>query len=263
MLETEEGISRQGFVNDWKGFGHATVVSDDPAERLLIDQRAIMAARNNADWYAMMFDIHGLRYTRSDIAFLAIDAPPPYHGWMTTLDPGAYKRLLALVAERLHIPGFGLKDSYHCLDLADQGLAELFSAEWIYAESIHSADATQWARIETPRDLLRWELAWKDGGSPSDERQFPDAILDRGDVAIWGRFNEDGFDGGVIANASDECVGMSNWFGRDAIPAAATVCAEFAAGKPLVGYGRADELDVACQVGFEAIGALRVWCMPA
>lgn len=38
-----------------------------------------MAARNNADWYGTMFDVHGLRYQRSEAAFWAIDPPPPYH----------------------------------------------------------------------------------------------------------------------------------------------------------------------------------------
>ena len=50
----------------------------------MTDPRAIMAAQTNADWYAMMFDVHGLRYQRTSGAFCANDTPPSYHSWATS-----------------------------------------------------------------------------------------------------------------------------------------------------------------------------------
>lgn len=229
----------------------------------MTDPRAIMAARNNADWYAMMFDVHGLRYHRSEIAFLATDTPPPYHSWMTTLDPTADRALLELVLQHLDRPGFGLKDGFHCLELSPHGLIELFSATWIWAGTVRTASATGWTRITSADDLLRWEAAWKDGGSPSDQRQFPDAILRRPDVFIWGRTTADGFDAGAVVNLSSDCVGLSNCFGRGAFPAAATLCAQLAQDLPVVGYERGDDLRAALDSGFEATGLLRIWCKPA
>ena len=222
-----------------------------------------MAARNNADWYAMMFDVHGLRYGRSDIAFLAVDSPPPYHSWMTTLDPEARADLLSLIKQNMHCPGFGLKDSFDCFDLVAEGLKEHFSATWICADTIHPADTAGWTRITSTTDLLLWESAWKNGGSPSDQRQFPDAILDRSDVVFWGRCDSNGFDAGVIANVSTDCVGLSNCFGPAAFPAAAALCAELAQDLPIVGYERGDDLAIALGTGFEATGTLRVWGKPA
>ncbi|MDH4061831.1 MAG: hypothetical protein OEU94_13555 [Aquincola sp.] len=211
----------------------------------------------------MMCDIHRLRYDRSEIAFLALDTPPPYHSWMTTLDPTADKALLELISQNLDRPGFGLKDAFHCLELRPHGLIEYFSATWIWADTLRPASTIGWTRVTSPDDLLRWEAAWKDGGSPSDQRQFPANILDRPDVFIWGRTAAGGFDAGVVANLSSDCVGLSNCFGRDAFPAAATLCAELAQDLPIVGYERGDDLGAALDTGFEATGLLRVWVKPA
>jgi hypothetical protein len=217
-----------------------------------------MAARNNADWYTMMFDVHGLEYHRSEVAFRAIDSPPPYHSRMTILEPVPSAELLTLIATEATRPGFGIKDSFHRLDLAAFDLTEFFAATWIWAMDLPASDTTGWHRITTTEALLRWEAAWKEGGAPFDGRQFPDAILERSDVAIWGRESEDGFDAGAVANLSTDCVGMSNVFGSDAIPAAAFFCAEFGAGLPVVGYERGDDLVEAVDAGFETVGPLRI-----
>jgi hypothetical protein len=228
----------------------------------MIDPRAVIAARNNADWYTMMFDIHGLEYHRSESAFCAIDSPPPYHSRMTILAPVPGAELLKLIATEAARPGFGIKDSFHRLDLGAFDLTEFFAATWIWATDLPGSDTSGWYHITSAEDLLRWEAAWKEGGSPFDGRQFPDAILGRSDVAIWGRESEDGFDAGAVANLSTDCVGMSNVFGSDAIPAAATLCAEFGSGLPVVGYERGDALVAAVSVGFETVGQLRICGRP-
>jgi hypothetical protein len=254
--------SDAGTLSAQRGEAGIAIAGERHHDIGMTDPRAIMAARNNADWYAMMFDVHGLRYHRSEIAFLALDTPPPYHSWMTTLDPTAQRPLLELISQHLERPGFGLKDAFHCLELRAHGLTEHFCATWIWADTLQPARTTGWTRITSVNDLLRWEAAWKGGGSPSDQRQFPAAILGRPEVHIWGRNSADGFDAGAVANLSSDCVGLSNSFGRGAFPAAATLCAELAQGLPVVGYERGDDLSVALDAGFEATGLLRIWGKP-
>ena len=125
----------------------------------MTDARVILAARNNADWYAMMFELHGLRYHRAENAFLAIDPPPPYHSWMTTLDPAADQAHLEMISRNRFRPGFGVKDSFHRLELSARGLVELFSATWIWAGTVAPANTTGWQRITSRQALALWEAA--------------------------------------------------------------------------------------------------------
>ncbi|NND70820.1 MAG: hypothetical protein HKN43_04520 [Rhodothermales bacterium] len=78
----------------------------------MTNHRAIMAAHNNADWYSMMSDIHGLQYCRSEIAFLGIDSPPRYRSWMTTLDPEERAEQLLLIKQDTYRLGIGVKDGF-------------------------------------------------------------------------------------------------------------------------------------------------------
>lgn len=222
--------------------------------------KAIMAAHNNADWYCMMFDIHALAFCRTEIAFLAIAPPPPYHSWMTTLDPDAKDEQLQLIKRHSVNQDFGVKDSFDCLSLCNEGMQELFCASWIFAERINAENISNWTRVTTSKQLSLWEREWKARGSAPPSRQFPDGILNRPDVVIWGRSHADGFDAGVIANISKNCVGLSNCFGQDAYPAAATLCANVTQNKlPVVGYEHGDSLGAALDVGFKETGTLRVW----
>lgn len=182
---------------------------------------------------------------------------------MTTLDPTADRALLELISQHRDRPGFCLKDAFHCLDLGAHGLTEVFSATWIWAGAAGAADTTSWSRITSVNELLLWEAAWKDGGSPSDQRQFPAALLSRPDVVVWGHAASDGFDAGAIANLSADCVGLSNCFGRGAFTAAASLCAKLARDLPVVGCERGDDLSAALDAGFEATGLLRIWDQPA
>lgn len=226
------------------------------------DPRALITARNNADWYQAMFELHGLRYRRTGLGFWAVDPPPPYHSHLVTLDPDPSPELLELITVESIRPGFGLKDSFTALDLDWLGLVEHVTATWVWADDPPGNDTAGWSRLTSGEELVRWERAWKAGGSPSGRRQFPEAILDRPDVTIWGRSSGDGFDAGAIANRSEDCVGMSNVFGHAAIDAAATLCAELGAGLPVVGYEHGDALDEAMAAGFEPVGALRICGRP-
>ncbi|MEM9652325.1 MAG: hypothetical protein AAGA65_09535 [Actinomycetota bacterium] len=229
----------------------------------MTDSRAVQAAANNGDWYAMMFDIHGLRYRLDELAFSAEEPPPAFHSGMVVLSPGRAEAVVDLIPTRAAQPRFGIKDSFVELPLDVVDLAELFTASWIWADTISDADTAGWERITDRDRLYTWELAWRAGGSPTDRRQFPDRILERQDVAVFGRLAGStanaGFDAGVIANLSGECVGLSNAFGpADAYRAGAARCADFGDGRPVVGYERGDDLTAALAAGFVTTGQLRV-----
>lgn len=222
------------------------------------DPRAVMAAQNNADWYAMMWDIRGLRYLRDAQGFQAIDPPPPYHSWVTAMHGVQISRMIAPLLDR---PDFGVKDASGQQDLSGLGLRKLFAASWLWHSPRAGVVTGGWDRITTPAALARWDMAWGNS-SPSDQRQFPDEILAREDVALWGRRAVNGYDAGVIANLSEDCVGLSNLFGKKARPAATALCAGFGGGLPLVGYEWGDDLTEALASGWQITGDLAVWAKP-
>ncbi|EBA10765.1 hypothetical protein RCCS2_11182 [Roseobacter sp. CCS2] len=215
----------------------------------------MLAAQNNADWYAMMWDVRGSRYIRDRHGFRAIDPPPPYHGWATTV-PDAPIR--AMIEPLLGQPGFAVKDGSGQHDLTAIGLKQMFNATWLWHAPDFTVDVSDWVQVDTPAALARWEQGWGDN-APTDQRQFPDAILSRADVRIWGRQHGDRFDAGVIANLSDDCVGLSNSFGTNARASATALCAGFGQGRPVVGYERGSALTEALKTGWEPVGPLTVW----
>jgi hypothetical protein len=197
-----------------------------------------------------------LGYTRDADGFRAIDSPMPFHGWAVVTKPDA--PICDLIAPLIRQRGFGVKDASGIYDLTDVGLAKMFEATWLWHVPDAVADVADWEHIATPEALLRWEDAWR-GTQFLDQRQFPDQILKRSDVRTWGRQIDGGFDAGVIANVSADCVSVSNCFGTDARPATTALCAAFGHGKPLVGYERGDDLTEALANGWQETGPLAVW----
>jgi len=219
------------------------------------DPRAALAAQNNADWYVMMWDLHGRRYIRNAEGFRAIDPPPAYHGWAGALHGADIATMIAPVLDQ---PGFAVKDASGTHDLTQLGLVTLFEATWLWHDGDAKADTRHWHRVTTIKALEEWETAWS-ASSPTRQKQFPADILQRPDVAIWGRHNRHGIDAGFIANQSKDCTGLSNLFGQNARPAATTICDAFGAGKPIVGYERGSDLAEAQATGWQDTGLLKIW----
>lgn len=222
-----------------------------------IDPRAPMAAANNADWYAMMADLYGCRYRRDAAALVLLDPPPAFHSWMVTLDPDAVAAQRDIIANH-PAPGFGFKDGFARIDGAALGRRLGFEASWIYRAAQRACATDGWEQITTPAALLAWENAWA-ASSPTAVRQFPNAILARSDVIIWGRRSAQGYDAGGIANRSGDCTGLSNVFGADAMGPVARLTQDRIPDLPLVGYERGADLDAALAAGFSVTGPLRVW----
>ncbi len=223
----------------------------------MTDRRAVMAASNNADWYEIIFAAHGCGFRRVPGGLVAVDSPPALHSWVTISSPEIDTSLLDRIAEMARGEEFVVKDSFCSLDLEALRLEPFIEASWIHCAEPLSVDTSDWQAVETPEELRRWERAWADGELPT-VRPFPDALLDRKEVAIWARVRGGVIDAGAIANRSDDCTGLSNVFGDDAAAAAARRCWSFGDGRPVVGYEWGEALDGALTAGFDAVGPLRI-----
>ena len=229
-------------------------------------EKVRLCAGNNADLCQAIFKAHGLSDQRSDFFWSSDEQAPPYYPNAATLDAGAVEAQLAEIARLTSVltDSFSVKDGFCQLDLQPLGLLKLFEACWIWMDLDRPiAPPVGWQRIEHASDLEAWELAWADGGSPSNARIFPAAILNDNAVAILGRRTADGFSAGCIANRSEQVIGLSNVFATDGdlkyCHAAAAAANAFAGGRALVGYDRDLPLDEALACGFQAVGKLRIW----
>jgi hypothetical protein len=167
----------------------------------------------------------------------------------------------------------GIKDSFCALDLRSLGFQLLFKATWLWREPSRPkpagvAGGLEWDIVQEPTELARWEVAWNvllnDDHSPQPSRVFlPSLLVDR-DVAFLAARQGHQIVAGAIANRSGDVVGVSNVFTpeEDALfywAGCVAAITDAFPGRPLVGQEWGDELEVALQLGFEALGPLRVW----
>lgn len=230
----------------------------------MVDERAICAANNNADWYEAMFSIHGLKYKREPYAFVAKDVPPPYYSQLTVQSPGNETAVLSELAALVdRFDGtIGLNDSFSELDLEKNGFRILFIASWIWRSPRLVSMPVGWDCVTDASDLLLWEDAWKRGGSPTSRQMFPETFLARDDVIFLGQKTEGRFTAGCIANKSAASRGLSNVFAEEpselAFSEAADAVAAICEPLPIVGYESGDDLDYADKAGFSTVGDLRI-----
>jgi hypothetical protein len=144
----------------------------------------------------------------------------------------------------------------------------LFDAEWISREPSSaaraSADDRAWRRVTSAAELDAWEAAWRANGSPADRPVFVPALLSDPTIAVFAAYRGDSLVAGCAANRSTDAVGFSNFFvtngDEDELAAGAVTAVDrFGAGLPVVGYEAGDSLARARELGFQAVGPLRVW----
>lgn len=228
--------------------------------------RALHAARNNADLYRAMFDAHDLAWQRDAALFRAMAPPLRCYSAALVLQPGDPAKVVPAIAAALapFAGGAAVKDGFATLDLHPLGLEVGFGAQWIWADQPASGKAG-WQVIDSCDDLERWEQGWKAGGSPTATRMFPPECLTSGNLVFCGRRSEAGagFDRGGIINLSGDIVGLSNVFrpddSTDLFVAALACAAMVGAGRPVVGFEHGAALDAAMAAGFEPAGPLTVW----
>lgn len=215
-----------------------------------MDPRAVLAARNNAEWCDLVCRTHGVGTRFDRDAWVALRRSPPLYPDAVTLTAAPDPLPHRVDSSR----GCSIKDSFASVDLSADGFRVLFEAEWIHRRP-RRAQAEDWRRVRTPDGLLAWSAAH--GGA------FRPALLDDPAVVILAARDEDGgLAAGVIGNRSASVAGVSNFFASDADRAWAGACAAVSAhfpGLPLVGYEHGASLQAAHRAGFVSVGPLRVW----
>jgi len=231
----------------------------------MVDNRAVQAAANNADLYALVFETLGLRFDRYEYAFVARDQPPPFYSNLTVLTPVHTEEVLATLAQlSTRFDGkIGFKDSFCQFDVAQNGFSLLFKACWIWREAAVMQMPSGWNVVQNEADLSDWEAAWKACGSPTPVHMFRPDLLSRPDIAFLGKRDDAGyFSCGAIVNASADCAGLSNVFAVEpnaqTFAEASTAASAVFPKIPLVGYETDDPSAHARACGFDTVGELRI-----
>lgn len=226
-----------------------------------------LAAADNARWCDAVCRSHGLQTVMGSSLWRCAGPPPPFHPSAVTLSEGpeAEAALRAVLSDRAALPG-GIKDSFLALDLAADGYAELFRAQWLWRVPVEPGPTTlDWKRARTDAELATWETAWSGSAPPGGvTRMFPPALLEDPGLAFMAGRREGRIVAVSVLSRTGPVVGLSNAAGTD--PASddgwadhARVAAAVFPGLPLVGYEQDAELEAACGHGFLPIGELRVW----
>jgi hypothetical protein len=148
-----------------------------------IESVLVAAARNNAEWCALMSRTHGVAGEFDEQAWAAAARTPPYYPDAVTLmpdcDPDA---LMARIDTAL--PSASVKDSFADLDLTGSGFEVLFDAQWIHraATKPFVRSDLEWSVVVDAGALGRWALAWDDG--KGNEGVFQPQLLDDPDTFV-------------------------------------------------------------------------------
>lgn len=238
-----------------------------------------LAAHNNAMW--------------CDAVCRAHDRPGEFHGalWLTRLGtprfypdavttagveaaPVQLETIADLIGSNRRRDWF-VKDSFRCLRLGSLGFEPLFDAEWVAMSGArpdgrHHQPGDRSTIVTDEAGLSDWERSWvgedaQAAAGPLPRVFMPRLLADEGIVFVSIQ-GEDGSAGGGILNRGADVVGLSNLFGsqmdrvwRNLI----AMAGEIFPGLPLVGYEHGHDLAAAKLAGFETIGPLRVWRVPA
>jgi len=239
-----------------------------------MSDEAMLCTLNNVEWCDTICRSHGLVTELGQEMWIQPRLGPPYYSnGITASRSGLESQYAAIENLKSALPdGFSIKDSFACLDLATRGFRTLFEAQWVWLDAASRgalpANDSKWFKVESERNLVRWEAAWAAGGSPTSQRVFMPALLKEARIAFFGVERDGEIVAGCAANRSQgDVVGFSNFFAleedRDRFRREAVLTvAEFAPGWPVVCYDRGEELAGLLALGFRSVGALRVWLWP-
>jgi hypothetical protein len=163
--------------------------------------------------------------------------PEFYPNLVTLIDDDAAQRVQLGYIERLlshDLPtGWGVKDSYACLDLAPLGFGILLDAQW-YARDP--------APMPSPREEVRIVTTTMFDDPSVRSVSAPDIPAS------------------LIASGSGDTIGISNLDGvPDGVLACIAAVVQASPDATLVGWGDSVELAHLSPIGFRAVGPLRVW----
>jgi hypothetical protein len=258
-----------------KIFG-AKILDTKSVDSMTTDQRALLAAHNNAVWCDSVCRAHGTAGTFSDEVWASpLHTLRFYPSLVTITNPADPAGQLAAIRELAAVKtgsGWGVKDSFRALELGPLGFQVAFDAEWIWRAAdlpapAYNLDGLGWAVVRTAAELAAWEAAWDgapDASIADSDRMFLPTLLQDPVITFIAAYHNQRIVAGAIANRTDAVVGISNTFapapesGQFLAGCVAEVMAKFP-GLPIVGYERGADLDPMLALGFETIGPLRIW----
>jgi hypothetical protein len=222
------------------------------------------AVTNNAGWCDAVCRSHGYPGEFTARTWISPRHGLPFYPNAITLSPEA----TAADTQATRAPGraYAVKDSFACLDLASEGLAPLFDADWIAWEPAPPerppAGGPSWKTVEDAGQLARWEAAWAAGTDVSG-LFLTDLLSDPGCVFL-GCYRGGVPAGGAIAYTAAQVTGISNVFSTglpDGLlwPSAVRAVAALRPGLPVVGYESGEDLAAAREAGGRVLGPLRIW----
>jgi hypothetical protein len=236
------------------------------------------AVHNNALWCDAICRSHGCPGEFLDDVWVNRHRAPPFYPNVVTLTgvQGSSAQLAAIHDLILGgiVKPWAVKDSFCTLDLAPLGFRVLFEATWIWRPPSlvvpinMDIAGVHWAQVTQPPELVDWEAAWRgpvlDEPGVAPAHIFLPALLADPAIAFIAAYRDQRIVSGAIANRTGDVVGLSNvlapagdamhfWAG-----CVGAVTHKFP-GLPLVGYERGDDLAITRSLGFEPMGALRVW----
>ncbi|SEG94038.1 hypothetical protein SAMN05216223_12920 [Actinacidiphila yanglinensis] len=207
------------------------------------------AARNNAEWCAVMSRAHGVESQFGEQEWAASARTPLYYPDAVTLVPGADP---AAVVARIDtsMPGGSIKDSFADLDLTEAGFEVLFDAQWIHRPANAPAISSDLAwDVPGDKDTLgAWAQAWdQEDGNAHLFR--PELLNDPATFLLAGHSADGRVVAGAVASRSDHLVGISNVFALDgpdtAWPVVLDAVHRLFPTLPVVGYEHGDDLAAA------------------
>lgn len=238
----------------------------------MADERVQHAVRNNAVWCDSVCRAHGRPGVFRDGIWVNRHPVPRFYPNAVTLAAAQPETQLADIRDlrEAGIPGeWGVKDSFGCLDLASLGFRVLFRAQWIWRrpappEAGEDVADARWVRIRQAPALAEWETAWGGASHSDQERIFLPALLADARIAVVAAYHGNRIIAGAIANRATDVVGLSNLFvpahdGERFWAGCVAAVGDAFPQLPIVGYVTDGDLGVAGALGFETIGALRVW----
>jgi hypothetical protein len=235
------------------------------------DTRLRKAIDNNHGLYQAILVNHGVPFTIDKEIAYTLNNPPPLYSNLVTRSrmwrPDTIFNEINGTAEEEHWSGWSIKDSFDVLDLVPYGFEKLFNAQWIHlpAEKFTQVGSgrTSYRVLRTSDELSDWISAWGGAEVTQGDEIFHPRLLENPSIHFVGGYESGKLICGCLVNATDDVLGISNFFAPLASASLLSNVLEFifdAVGKrDVVGYKRhefAEELGV---LGFEAVGDLAVW----
>jgi len=218
------------------------------------------AVLNNAAWCDAMASSHDIPTDWNELTCVSEFPMPPFYPNIVTLKSNiSIDEKIDSLGPQLSL-GWGIKDSFNELDLANKGFAPVCDAHWycrvptsnvIDNEELHSKIET----VSNQSELDRWVIAWGEG-----DEIFNSGLLENNCVELLYVARDDRVVSGLATNQSGNSVGISNAFGSpmDLLCCVNAVIARHP-DKGIVGYGNKSEIAALSNIGFKEIGDLRIW----